>query len=91
MLAKDMSHPYKRLVDYEHRGFARWFWKENALEGEVVCLHTDLGKFFYTPRAPEDYLCYQRVYSASSRTPRNCSRRKSGKSHGNSCRFPQFS
>ena len=67
MLAKDMSHPYKRLVDYEHRGFARWFWKENALEGEVVCLHTDLGKFFYTPRAPEDYLCYQRVYSAAHR------------------------
>ena len=50
MLARDMSHPYKRLVDYEHRGFARWFWKENAEEGEVVCLHTDLGRNFYASR-----------------------------------------
>jgi hypothetical protein len=63
MLAKDMSHPYKRLVDFEHRGFARWFWKENAAEGEVICVHTDLGKSFFMPRAPEDYLCYQRTYS----------------------------
>jgi Dolichyl-phosphate-mannose-protein mannosyltransferase len=67
MLARDMSHPYKRLVDFEHRGFARWFWKENAAEGEVICLHTDLDKNFYTPRAPEDYLCYQRAYSAAHR------------------------
>jgi len=64
-LAKDMARPYKRLVDFEHRGFARWFWKENAAEGEVVCLHVDLNKNFYTPRAPEDYLCYQRAYSAA--------------------------
>jgi len=67
MLVKDMSHPYKRLVDFEHRGFARWFWKENAAEGEVICVHTDLGKNFFTPRAPEDYLCYQRTYSAAHR------------------------
>jgi hypothetical protein len=67
MLARDMSHPYKRLVDFEHRGFARWFWKENADEGEVVCLHTDLGRNFYTPRTSEDYLCYERTYSAAHR------------------------
>ena len=35
-LAKDMAKPYKRLVDFEHRGFVRWFWKELASEGEVV-------------------------------------------------------
>ena len=64
-LAKDIARPYKRLVDFEHRGFARWFWKENAAEGEVVCLHTDLGKNFYTDRTSEDYACYQRTYSAA--------------------------
>ena len=62
-LAKDMAKPYKRLVDFEHRGFVRWFWKENASEGEVVCVHTDLGKNFVSGSAPEDYLCYQRAYS----------------------------
>ncbi|HEY1601766.1 MAG TPA: hypothetical protein VGG64_19350 [Pirellulales bacterium] len=67
MLAKDMAQPYKRLVDFEHRGFARWFWKENAAEGEVVCVQTDLGKNFYTERTSEDYACYQRTYSALHR------------------------
>ena len=62
-LAKDMAQPYKRLVDHEHRGFARWFWKENAAEGQVVCLHNDLGRNFFAPRPAEDYLCYQRTCS----------------------------
>ena len=40
-LAKDMAKPYKRLVDFEHRGFVRWFWKENASEGRSsACTRT---------------------------------------------------
>ncbi len=62
-MAKDMAKPYKRLVDFEHRGFVRWFWKELASEGEVVCVHTDLGKHFVSANVPEDYVCYQRTYS----------------------------
>jgi hypothetical protein len=62
-LVRDMTKPYKRLVDFEHRGFVRWFWKENCEEGQVVCLHTDLGKRFTAAPVPEDYLCYQRAYS----------------------------
>ncbi len=66
-LVRDMSHPYKREVDFEHRGFARWFWKENAAEGEVVCVASDLGRKFYGDMPAEDYLCYQRAYSAAHR------------------------
>ncbi len=62
-LVRDVTKPYKRLVDFEHRGFVRWFWKENCEEGEVVCVHTDLGKRFTDAPVPEDYLCYQRAYS----------------------------
>ena len=80
MLARDMSHPYKRLVDYEHRGFARWFWKENAEEGEVVCLHVDLGRNFYTPRTSEDYLCYERLFGRAPR--RRAARRSIGTGQG---------
>jgi 4-amino-4-deoxy-L-arabinose transferase-like glycosyltransferase len=62
-LVRDVTKPYKRLVDFEHRGFVRWFWKENCEEGQVVCVHTDLGKRFTAAQVPEDYLCYQRAYS----------------------------
>lgn len=62
-LVRDITKPYKRLVDFEHRGFVRWFWKENGEEGDVVCVHTDLGKRFTAAPVPEDYLCYQRAYS----------------------------
>jgi hypothetical protein len=63
MFTKDVIKPYKRQVDFDHRGFVRWFWKENANEGEIVCVHTDLGKHFTSAALPEDYICYQRAYS----------------------------
>ena len=34
MLARDMSHPYKRLVDYEHRGFAPGFGRRTPKRGK---------------------------------------------------------
>lgn len=64
-LARDMSHPFKELEDLDYRGFARWFWKECAAEGELVCVQTDLSKNFFgvSPHEHYYYRCYQRAYS----------------------------
>ncbi|HEY2840680.1 MAG TPA: glycosyltransferase family 39 protein [Pirellulales bacterium] len=66
-MAKDLVSPYKRVVDFEHRGFVRWFWSWNESEADVVCVRNDLGKDFFHGFVGEDYSCYQRIYSASHR------------------------
>jgi len=67
-LAKDMAKPYKRVVDFEHRGFVRWFWSTHNAAAKVVCVRTDLGKDFFHGLVGEDYICYQRIYSAPHRS-----------------------
>ncbi|MBI2826865.1 MAG: glycosyltransferase family 39 protein [Planctomycetia bacterium] len=62
LLARDMAHPYKRLVDYEHRGFARWLW-DPGVTGRAVSLRTDLGLDLYPGTPMENYRCYERIFS----------------------------
>jgi hypothetical protein len=50
------------------RAFAQWFWFDAQLEGEVVCLHSDLGLSFSKAETEHlsylyTYLCNQRIYS----------------------------
>jgi hypothetical protein len=66
-MIKDLAHPYKRVVDFEHRGFVRWFWAENHAVGDVVCVHNDMGTNLFNGFIGEDYACYQRIYSPSHR------------------------
>jgi hypothetical protein len=70
-LGRDLGHPYRAPWDQTSREFARWFWSELAVDGELVCVRTDLG----IPLGPgrwhydgaDQYLCLQRIYSARHR------------------------
>ncbi|MHC4731054.1 MAG: ArnT family glycosyltransferase, partial [Planctomycetota bacterium] len=67
-IARDLWHPYKTQSDMRARAFAQWFWFNAEFEGEVVCLHSDLGLSF-SPQETEDlswlytYLSNRRIYS----------------------------
>ena len=57
-----MLVPYKHRVDAVHRGFARWFWEQQSVGADVVCLRSDEGRDFGTyPNSL--YLCNQRIYA----------------------------
>jgi hypothetical protein len=69
---RDFACPYKSPTDVQYRDFARWFWPSAQFDGEVACLHSDLGLEF----APGTfhhlgwsamYVCNQRIYSPRHR------------------------
>jgi hypothetical protein len=62
-IARDMTHPYKHRVDYEHRAFAMWFWGGVQETDPTVCLWTDLGLQLYPETEGEAYRCYKRIYA----------------------------
>jgi hypothetical protein len=70
-LAHDLARPYRTPWDRTAREFARWFWHELSVDGELVCVRTDLG----IPLRPgawsydgsDQYLCYQRIFSERHR------------------------
>lgn len=66
-IGRDLSHPYRSESDRQIRDFARWFWVTKSLDGELVCLKTDLKTEFCPPLPEGDdsalYLCNQRIYS----------------------------
>jgi hypothetical protein len=63
MIGRDLTHPYKYWRDWYHQGFARWFWNQNPADGEMVCVHSDLGRSFTPEHDTSGYFCYQRIYS----------------------------
>jgi hypothetical protein len=68
VMVRDVTHPYKARSDAQARDFARWFWRDAACNGELVCLKTDLGLCFSAETYRElgwaaTYLCNQRIYS----------------------------
>jgi hypothetical protein len=70
-LGNDLGHPYRTPWDRTAREFARWFWDEMSVDGEVVCVRSDLGIPFRPRRwaydGADQYLCYQRIYSRRHR------------------------
>ncbi len=66
-MGRDLWRPYRSDSDRQIRDFARWFWSAKSLDGEVVCLKTDLKQEFCPPLPEGDdsalYLCNQRIYS----------------------------
>jgi hypothetical protein len=66
-MVRDFLKPYKQLDYQRTRDFARWFWFTKALDGELVCVKTDLGKGFapgtFEQGTSSLYLCNQRIYS----------------------------
>jgi hypothetical protein len=70
-LGSDLGHPYRAPWDRTGREFARWFWEEMSVTGEVVCVRSDLGISFGPKRwcydGADQYLCYQRIYSPRHR------------------------
>jgi hypothetical protein len=66
-VVRDFLKPYKQLDYQRTRDFARWFWFTKALDGELVCLKSDLGKDFapgtFEQGTSSLYLCNQRIYS----------------------------
>lgn len=66
-IGRDLWHPYRSESDQQIRDFARWFWATKSLDGELVCLKTDLKREFCPPLPEGDdsalYLCNQRIYS----------------------------
>ncbi len=76
-IVRDVWSPYKTATDARCRDFARWFWFNHAVDGEVVCLKSDWNLSF-SERSWRElnwsamYLCNQRIYSprhASSSPP----------------------
>lgn len=71
-MARDVARPYKSETTLRARAFAQWFWFDTELEGETVCLKTDLGQEFSQQTYKElgwsaVYLCNQRIYSPRHR------------------------
>lgn len=66
-MVRDVVRPYKRAEYQRACAFARWFWHDKPLTGEIVCMKTDLGLDF-SPKTwawgtSSLYLCNQRIYS----------------------------
>ncbi|QGJ68902.1 Hypothetical protein PBC10988_5670 [Planctomycetales bacterium 10988] len=66
-MARDFVKPSKSYNEVRARGFAQWFWHDEGIEAELVCLHRDLGVTF-SPLAYEwgyssVYQCNRRIYS----------------------------
>jgi hypothetical protein len=70
-LAADLHFPYKTASDERIRAFASWFWSELSRDGELACVHRDLGVDFdpehWTRDATDTYLVYQKIYSPRHR------------------------
>ncbi len=70
-MGNDLAHPYRTPWDRTAREFARWFWDELSVESELVCVRSDLGIPFrpgeWAYDGADQYLCYQRIYSARHR------------------------
>lgn len=71
-IARDVARPYKSESTLRARAFAQWFWFDTQLEGETVCLKTDLHQEFSEQTYRElcwsaVYLCNQRIYSPRHR------------------------
>ncbi|MGQ9575886.1 MAG: hypothetical protein ACUVUC_11255 [Thermoguttaceae bacterium] len=64
---RDLIHPQRSENDRRARDFARWFWLAKSLDGELVCLKTDLQESFQSAGVLDGdeaiYLCNQRIYS----------------------------
>jgi hypothetical protein len=62
----DLARPFKTTYDRELRDFARWFWREQARDAELVCVVADL-KQDLTPQTRwqpmSEYHCNRRIYS----------------------------
>ncbi len=73
-LAIGFIHPYRTPGDRTAREFARWFWEELGVDAELVCVQSDLGIPFGSERwsydGADQYLCYQRIFSARHREGR---------------------
>jgi hypothetical protein len=67
---KDLVQPYKSKDDLVNREFARWFYRDNAIDAELVCAERDLGLDFRALgrvcSSPE-FVCNQRIYSQCGR------------------------
>lgn len=73
-MARDLYQPYKTVSDLRDRDFARWYWENNAFDGEVACVRSDLGQNF----SPElrnrlnwgaMYACNKRIYDPRGGRP----------------------
>jgi hypothetical protein len=74
-IARDVACPWKAKSDERARAFAQWFWPSAEFDGEVACLHTDLGQDFVQgadsrPACGMQYVCNQYIYSARHRERR---------------------
>ncbi|MBS0211069.1 MAG: glycosyltransferase family 39 protein [Planctomycetes bacterium] len=63
LMVRDIVHPYKFPRDWDHQGFARWFWTQDTAEGELYCADRDLGFNFYPTADRSEYFCNQQIYS----------------------------
>jgi hypothetical protein len=62
ILLHDLARPYKIEADFDHRGFARWFWTQ-AADADTLCVLTDFEKQLYSESYETIYRCNQRIYS----------------------------
>ncbi|MBS0211070.1 MAG: glycosyltransferase family 39 protein [Planctomycetes bacterium] len=69
IIVRDVSRPYSDWRDWQHRGFARWFWNQPAGAGPLVCASTDLGYELFPGVGHPIYKVSQRIHSPAHRTP----------------------
>ncbi len=70
-LGDDLAHPYKTIYDQRSDQFAHWFWEEFGREGQLACIHDDLGLEFdpqhWTFDRTAVYRCQREMYSSRHR------------------------
>jgi hypothetical protein len=59
---RDLTHPYKHRCDWDHQGFARWFWNQDADTAELVAMPRHLNAQIYNRTDYCSYVCYQAIY-----------------------------
>ena len=67
-IVRDLTHPYKHRCDWDHQGFARWFWSQDNSSAELLPMPHQLNAEIYNQSDYSAYLCYQAIYGRKTKS-----------------------
>jgi predicted branched-subunit amino acid permease len=63
MMLRDLTHPYKHSQDWQHCGFARWFWRHQTDHAQLMCLGEGLEHDLWGDADRSQFRCYRQIYA----------------------------